>query len=296
MNRNCNLHTRLFLLVIVGGLAFGSSKLGAQNLLSNSDFDSWLNDSTPTAWKLENRSRAGVLRSSETIYPPFCLRIERRVDSTGNNYGIRQDSIPVTGGQVYTVGCWLRVDTLPGGTVHYVSGRILITWRSANGNAIRTTSPAYVTSSDWLQQIYTDTAPDTATMASVMIRCYGRGNPKSIAGGLVYVDRAEFYQGAAIVEEAPGTRIRPKLIPAPNPFRSQVAFDCVMASGPEHRLRIYDACGIMVRELGPLQPGHYKLFWDGRDERGYELPGGIYFAAIESDFAREALTKVLFLR
>jgi flagellar hook assembly protein FlgD len=46
-------------------------------------------------------------------------------------------------------------------------------------------------------------------------------------------------------------------------------------------LTIYDAKGRLVRTLirpdRPLLPGQYRLIWDARDDKGFEVPSGQYF-------------------
>jgi hypothetical protein len=291
-----NLQRLLFAALLGSLLVAGAPGLRAQNLLLNPDFDSWTDDSTPANWKIENRTRAGTLRSDDAPFPPYSLRIERRSDSTGNNYGLKQDSIPITGGQSYTISCWLKADTMPGGTVHYTSGRVLVTWRSASGGSLGSSNPSYVTSSDWVQQIYVDTAPDTAVMASIMIRGYGRGNPKSIAGGLVYVDHAEFYLGSAVAEESPTPERQLDLQASPNPFASRVRLSCAGLGSRPVRLRIYDAIGQTVREWDWLDGGASDVTWDGRDGIGADMPGGLYFAVAERGSQQLAVRRLLLLK
>jgi hypothetical protein len=65
----------------------------------------------------------------------------------------------------------------------------------------------------------------------------------------------------------------------PNPARRQVSFQ--VAAGPGAAaavLRIFDAAGRCVRTLRSTRPAVLSsLVWDGRDERGRLLPGGVYF-------------------
>jgi hypothetical protein len=283
-------------IVLLALLLVGVAGVRAQNLLQNPDFDTWTDDSTPSLWKAEYRPKAGLLKNDQTPYPPFCLRIERRGDSTGNNNGAKQDSITVTPGQVYTVGCWLRVDTIPDGTIRYVSGRVLINWRDASGTSIRTTNPGYVTSSDWSYQTYTDTAPSNAAWAAVIARCYGRSSPRSLAGGLVYADNLTFFAGAG-VEESPHRPVaRTSLRAVPNPFGARVS---LTYSGPGDdglKLRVYDVTGQTVRELLPAGTGSREFTWDGRDGVGYEQPNGLYFAVLEQAGRQLAVARLLRLQ
>jgi hypothetical protein len=79
----------------------------------------------------------------------------------------------------------------------------------------------------------------------------------------------------------PSITSRFQLYPArPNPFRagSRVAFE-VPEGGAEISLAVYDVRGRLVRSLysGWRDAGVAELTWDGRDERGVDVPGGVYF-------------------
>lgn len=70
----------------------------------------------------------------------------------------------------------------------------------------------------------------------------------------------------------------------PNPFnvRTAIRYD-VFALSPV-RLTIYDISGRVVRRLvdSALQsPGTYFVDWDGRDDRGRMVAGGVYFSRLE---------------
>jgi hypothetical protein len=79
----------------------------------------------------------------------------------------------------------------------------------------------------------------------------------------------------------------------PNPARRQVRFQA--ASGPgaaPAELRIYDAAGRCVRTLRSTRTSALSsLVWNGRDEKGNLLPGGIYFCRASGQ--RDAVELVL---
>ncbi len=62
----------------------------------------------------------------------------------------------------------------------------------------------------------------------------------------------------------------------PNPFFTATTIHCAVPAG--HRapvcLKVCDPTGRVVRTLAA---GRYRASWDGRDDAGRELPGGIYF-------------------
>ena len=82
----------------------------------------------------------------------------------------------------------------------------------------------------------------------------------------------------------------------PNPFRetSTLAFSLAKRSPVE--VAIYSVDGRLVRTLfrGTKDAGSYSLVWDGRDDRGASMPGGVYFAHMvttQGKFSR-TLTRV----
>ena len=71
---------------------------------------------------------------------------------------------------------------------------------------------------------------------------------------------------------------------APNPFRTATALRLALPAGGPARLVIYDCAGRAVRDLidAPLPAGLHDVTWDGSANDGRPLPGGIYFARLES--------------
>lgn len=78
----------------------------------------------------------------------------------------------------------------------------------------------------------------------------------------------------------------------PNPFAEFTRFRLALGgeTGPEAvRVRIFSGSGRLVRELMTNRPraGVNDLVWDGTDEHGAPLPGGLYFYRLEAgSFAR----------
>src|SRR5262245_3434546 len=69
--------------------------------------------------------------------------------------------------------------------------------------------------------------------------------------------------------------------PTPNPFSNgmQMAY-AVGPEGARVRISVYDVSGRRVRSLadGEETPGSHMVAWDGRDDQGLRLRGGVYFA------------------
>ena len=71
----------------------------------------------------------------------------------------------------------------------------------------------------------------------------------------------------------------------PNPFVSATTIAYAIATPSRVRLSIFDLAGRAVRRLvdAPmLAPGRYSAVWDGRDDAGHALPGGVYFTRLEA--------------
>ena len=83
----------------------------------------------------------------------------------------------------------------------------------------------------------------------------------------------------------------------PNPFNpgTTIQFDLPVASAT--RITVYDLLGREVVRLadGPLEPGHHRLEWDGRDSRGQMVPTGMYIVSMRTPAFGENI-KILLLR
>jgi hypothetical protein len=109
---------------------------------------------------------------------------------------------------------------------------------------------------------FTGTAPD--------LGCYERGKPVPLYGPRP--------TGTVDVTEAPplAAPALEMLPPRPNPSTGAV----VLALGPNHptvvALRIADLMGRTIRNLGT--PAAPTVVWDGRDDSGAPVRGGVYYA------------------
>ena len=70
----------------------------------------------------------------------------------------------------------------------------------------------------------------------------------------------------------------------PNPFIHRTLISYELLSSAPVSLRIYDLTGTLVKTLinQHQAAGDHSVLWDGRDERGADVPAGIYFYKIES--------------
>ena len=80
----------------------------------------------------------------------------------------------------------------------------------------------------------------------------------------------------------------------PNPFNpsTTILFD-LAADGPV-QLRVFDISGRMVRRLldADVAGGRHEVHWNGRDDAGRTLPGGVYLYQLTTQgetFARRTV-------
>jgi|GEM_PF-2770313 len=85
----------------------------------------------------------------------------------------------------------------------------------------------------------------------------------------------------------------------PNPFNpsTQVRFDIPGVAGETVNaiVNIYNSRGKLARRLieDSLQPGQYRIHWDGRNDDGVSLPSGIYLLYIKAGSHAETIKMVL---
>jgi hypothetical protein len=80
----------------------------------------------------------------------------------------------------------------------------------------------------------------------------------------------------------PGNPLETALLPNyPNPFNPVTTLRFTLKEKARVSLLVYDAKGRLVRTLlrpdRPMLPGKYRLLWDAKDDKGFEVPSGQYF-------------------
>ena len=76
---------------------------------------------------------------------------------------------------------------------------------------------------------------------------------------------------------------------SPNPFGPVTSIRFDLAKPAHVRLVVYDISGRLVRTLADAraEAGSHSVAWNGRDERGREMPSGLYFYRLVADTAVE---------
>ncbi len=84
--------------------------------------------------------------------------------------------------------------------------------------------------------------------------------------------------------------------PYPNPFNAKVSVPFDIFEHPQLvSWNIYDLTGRVVKHSSPkrFETGEYRAVWDGKGDRGNDLPSGIYLFALWADGIRQTKTIVI---
>ena len=87
-----------------------------------------------------------------------------------------------------------------------------------------------------------------------------------------------------------------KLFPNyPNPFNQQTAISYILSTPCAVKLEIYNTLGQLVKTIihENKQPGEYKVFWNGKDSGGKDVPSGVYFYRLEAGDFTEVKKMIL---
>jgi photosystem II stability/assembly factor-like uncharacterized protein len=111
--------------------------------------------------------------------------------------------------------------------------------------------------------------------------------------GVIYKTRVARPDAAGVHESQPITTLATGVSPNPTSGSCRVAYR--LASEGTVVVQIHDVSGRLVRQLlsGVYPAGDYHPVWDGRDDAGRELPGGVYLTRIVTPTGVEAGRVVL---
>ena len=92
----------------------------------------------------------------------------------------------------------------------------------------------------------------------------------------------------ALIQQHLGLPVAATLEPNyPNPFNSSTTIAFAIPANGEVRLEIFDVLGQKVRTLATqdMPAGLHQIPWDGRDGKGRQAAGGVYFYRLNATFA-----------
>jgi flagellar hook assembly protein FlgD len=83
----------------------------------------------------------------------------------------------------------------------------------------------------------------------------------------------------------------------PNPFSDRSTISIKSSEPGFSKLDIYNIKGQLIRSYGnsSQSSGDHTFHWDGRDDTGRQVSGGIYFAVVEAG-RNKASSKILYLK
>jgi len=100
------------------------------------------------------------------------------------------------------------------------------------------------------------------------------------------------------IEEKASPTLSKTLQVSPNPFKEFSVISFQFPVKDRIGLKIYDASGRLVKTFTKTQsqkPRTYSITWDGRDEKGIEVPPGVYFIQAKTPIGVE-VEKILKIR
>lgn len=132
------------------------------------------------------------------------------------------------------------------------------------------------------------------------IRATATGHPPQTAEGIVINSGQTTYHSFVMSVETSDPAQTPPLFAlnaGPNPFSSSVSISFELKQPQTVQLDIFGLRGQRVRSLanGLQASGTHAVSWDGKDDRGRQLPSGIYFCRLQSAEGSNTL-KLLILK
>jgi len=129
----------------------------------------------------------------------------------------------------------------------------------------------------------TDATADSTYTATLTFTSGDEALPGAAAATPLSVDLSAQRSGGSstgVGDQRPtSTRL---FAPSPNPLARSSFLRFDLATAGETQLDVFDAAGRRVASLidRALEPGHYSLTWDGRNQGGEPLGAGLYFARL----------------
>jgi hypothetical protein len=168
----------------------------------------------------------------------------------------------------------------------------------------------YMSAGDADHIITESAAPDDhSVLASFGPFPLGPGEEREVAFAIIGGDDLEHTQLSAIVaqtvyahgiadagDEETGLVVSTRLLPSrPNPFRDRTAVRFELAQPGNVTVGLYDVSGRQVKVLTDRlwAAGRHSLMWDGKDDGGRRLSGGVYYMQMVTSDKRQSRPVIL---
>ncbi len=253
-------------LVLDGAIATENFVLASPTFLD--DFEAGIGDWTGS-WSLT---------TEDANTPTHSLTESPAGEYGNNNYKVAElaDPIELPSGASALLSFYMSCDTEAGYDFLYidVSGDGGSSW-----DRLGSYSGPYT---EWTE--YTHDVTDYLGSSDFSVRFVFDSDGWITADGVHIDDVAVFVEtDSSDVDGVAATRLAVRSYPNPFNPKTTVRFE-VPSVGPVD-LAVYDVAGRLVRTLvagESYAPGPHELPWDGRDGRGVEVAGGVYFARVEA--------------
>jgi len=194
---------------------------------------------------------------------------------------------------VYNLSLWARKNDGAGNTM-----RARISWLDNKHNEIKEDSTSALTADSAGYKFLTTgnvISPSYAVMARIKLNIWVTDSP-------AYWDRWDditFGPATGVVARSVSELVSSGgmgLLPnTPNPFAGTTKIRYRLSQPSEVGLKVYNVAGQCVRTIfcGFKVAGLYEVRWDGRDERGADLAGGIYICRLTTIEGSMAMKLIL---
>lgn len=127
-----------------------------------------------------------------------------------------------------------------------------------------------------VQRMYAE-FPDQPKMLRTIERYYFLGDPISPF-------RNRLYDPVSGVSDGDSAHARLTCNVSPNPFNPRVTIALDNPQRQQVEIKAYDVRGMLVKSIysGAIEVGHTSLNWDGSDDRGHSLAGGVYLVMVRA--------------
>jgi len=196
---------------------------------------------------------------------------EEKADYTPIFVELDPEDIPLEVGVFSDTICYGAETVLPGDTMVEINAYLDTTGRGEN--------------LDFEFYYGTKSAPAGRNDYLVLNPVTGRKEPGKITtGGKQDWFVISFKKKDAGMQVMPERTIIEWLSAQPNPFNTGTEIDYILNGDTYLKIRILNARGVEIRHLadGSYRPGHYTLYWDGRDDRGMLTKEGLYLIVVET--------------